>query len=148
MIDTDPSAAAAGPRPEVAVGAVCVEDGRLLLVQRGRGVALGRWSLPGGRLEPGEAIADAVARELREETGLLVEVGPLCGVAERVFADRHYVILDHWARRVGGTEIAGDDAAAVRWAGRADLDALQEAGALVPRLMEFLQQHEVLALLT
>lgn len=128
------------PRPEVAVGAVVVRDGRLLLVRRGRGVGRGRWSLPGGRVEAGETLAQALRRELREETGLDGTVGALCGVAERIGADHHYVILDYWVD-VGGREpVAGDDAAAVRWAGRADLDRLD----LVERLVEFLAQHGVL----
>lgn len=127
------------PRPEVAVGGVCVRDGRLLVVQRGRGVATGRWSLPGGRVEPGETLAAAVIRELREETGLAVDVGPLCGIAERISDRAHYVILDYWVS-ASGAATAGDDAAAVAWVDRADLDALE----LVDGLMEFLTVHGVL----
>lgn len=128
------------PRPEVAVGGVCVRDGRLLVVQRGRGVATGRWSLPGGRVEPGETLATAVSRELREETGLDVEVGPLCGIAERISERAHYVILDYWVS-ASGTATAGDDAAAVAWVDRAGLDALD----LVDGLIEFLTTNGVLA---
>ena len=128
-------------RPEVAVGAVAVRDGRLLLVRRGRGVALGRWSLPGGRMEPGETLAAAVAREVAEETGLACEVGGLCGVAERRFPGAHYVILDYWVRLGDGEPVAGDDAAEVRWATAADLGRLE----LVDGLLEFLHDHGVTA---
>ena len=127
------------PRPEVAVGAVCVRDGRLLVVRRGRGVAVGRWSLPGGRVEPGETLADAVRRELREETGLDVAVGPLCGIAERISDRAHYVILDFWAIASGGAT-AGDDADDVAWVDRRGLGALD----LVDGLWAFLDDHDVL----
>lgn len=127
------------PPPEVAVGAVVVRDGRLLLVRRGRGVAAGAWSLPGGRVEPGETLAEAVRRELREETGLDGEVGPLCGVAERRFPAHHFVILDYWIDVPDGTPVAGDDAADVRWVGTEELDRLD----VVEGLREFLAQHGV-----
>ncbi len=130
------------PRPEVAVGGVCVRDGRLLLVKRGRGVAAGQWSLPGGRVEPGELLSAAVRRELREETGLDVEVGALCGLAERISERAHYVILDFWAE-ASGTAAPGDDAAAVCWADRARLADLD----LVDGLWQFLEVHGVLKLL-
>jgi len=135
--DEDPTPAA--PRPEVAVGAVVVRDGRLLLVRRGRGVGAGRWSLPGGRVEPGETLADAVRRELREETGLDVRVGGVCGIAERISAQAHYVIIDFWAE-ADGAAVAGDDAAAVQWADRRRLDSLD----LVDGLLDFLAEHRVL----
>jgi 8-oxo-dGTP diphosphatase len=131
-----------GNQPEVAVGAVCIRAGRLLLVRRGRGVAVGRWSLPGGRLRFGEDLAAAVRRELLEETGLEVAVGPLVGIAERVGEGRHYVILDFRVEVPDDAEAhAGDDAAAVTWATRDDLAHLH----LVDRLVEFLDEHGVLA---
>lgn len=128
--------------PVVAVGAVCVDRGRLLLIRRGRGVLAGQWSLPGGHVEQGELLAQAVVRELREETGLDGRVLGLCGIAERILGRHHYVILDYWVEVAGDADeaMAGDDATDVRWAGSAELDELE----LVPRLLEFLAEHEVL----
>jgi ADP-ribose pyrophosphatase YjhB (NUDIX family) len=126
-------------RPEVAVGAVIVRDGRLLLIQRGHGIGAGRWSLPGGRVEAGETLAVALAREIREETGLTASIGRLCGIAERISARAHYVIVDYWVS-ADGTPVAGDDAAAVMWADRAMLGRLD----VVDHLLEFLDEHDVL----
>lgn len=126
--------------PEVAVGAVVVRGRRLLLVRRGRGVAVGQWSLPGGRLHPGELLGDGVLRELAEETGLEGRVGTLCGIAERMGTGWHYVIIDYWVEAPAGEPVAGDDATAVTWAGRDDLDRLE----LVPRLLDFLEENGVL----
>ena len=126
--------------PQVAVGAVCSRDGRLLLVRRGRGVAVGSWSLPGGRVEHGELLADAVLRELQEETGLGGTVTGVCGIAERIFDGHHFVIVDFWVEPDDAPELAGDDAAEALWAEQADLARLD----LVPRLMEFLTDNDVL----
>jgi 8-oxo-dGTP diphosphatase len=105
--------------PELAVGAIVVLDDRLLLVQRGRGPGVGRWAPPGGRVDFGESVRDAVAREVAEETCLTVAVGDLLGWVERTGDDPapyHYVILDFAATVVGTTAPrAGDDAAAVAW---------------------------------
>lgn len=125
--------------PEVAVGAVVVHDGRLLLVRRGRGAAAGRWSLPGGRVRFAEPLRAAVARELREETGLDVEVGELAGWVERTGTEPaayHYVILDFFARPREPHPVprAGDDAADARWVPIPELDSYD----LVEGLLEFL----------
>lgn len=133
-----------GKRPEVAVGAVAVADGRLLVVRRGRGVAAGRWSLPGGRVEGGESLAEALVREVAEETGLEVRVEGLCGIAERRFDTHGFVILNYWCAVTGGTLEAGDDAAEARWAGAAALRALD----LVDGLAAFLDEHGVWGRLT
>jgi ADP-ribose pyrophosphatase YjhB (NUDIX family) len=123
--------------PLVGVGAVIVEhhrdDHRVLLIRRGQPPLLGEWSLPGGVLECGETLREAVAREAREETGLLVETGELLGVYERVIRDDekrvryHYVLIDFLCRAVGGDLKAGSDAADVRWFTRNELPALKLA---------------------
>ena len=103
--------------PEVAaVGAIAVRDGRLLLVKRGRPPAVGRWSVPGGRVEAGESEPDAVVREVAEETGLAVRVGALAGEVVRAGpGDVTYRIHDYYVQVLGGTELAGDDADDVAW---------------------------------
>jgi ADP-ribose pyrophosphatase YjhB (NUDIX family) len=129
-------------RPEVCVGAVVIHDGRLLLVRRGRGAGQGLWSIPGGRVEGGEPMADAVAREVLEETGLAVDPGQWVGFVERIGADYHFVIHDYLATLAAGVSprdaLAADDAAALRWH---DLSTLGDAGDLVPGLLEFLVEH-------
>ncbi|GAA1842906.1 NUDIX domain-containing protein [Pseudonocardia ailaonensis] len=86
-------------------------DGRLLLIERGTNPGRGLWSLPGGRLEPGETDATGLVREMAEETGLVVEVGALAGTV----VIGPYRIADYFCTAVGGTLAAGDDAAAARW---------------------------------
>jgi len=119
--------------PLVGVGAVIVQDQRVLLVRRGQPPLLGEWSLPGGVLECGETLREAVAREAREETGLLVEPGEMLGVYERVIRDDerrvryHYVLIDFLCRPVGGDLKAGSDAADVRWFTHDELPALNLA---------------------
>ena len=116
--------------PLVGIGAVIIEEDRVLLVKRARPPLQDRWSIPGGVLEVGELIREAAVREAREETGLIVEPGELLGVYDRVLRDPeqrvqyHYVLIDFLCRRVGGELQAADDAAEVRWFKRKALDAL------------------------
>lgn len=112
-------------RPEVCVGAVAVRDGRLLLVRRGRGPAVGKWSVPGGRVEWGETLAAAVVREVAEETGLEAICDGFAGWVERIGEEYHYVIVDFWVTvESRDPPVAGDDAAEARWVPLAELDAL------------------------
>jgi mutator protein MutT len=132
-------------RPEVCVGAVVVDGGDLLLIRRGQGSGVGLWSVPGGRVEPGETLQAAVVRELLEETGLTGRCGALMGVAERIGPEAHYVILDFTvsvATRRGA--IAGDDADDVAWVGLERLDEMETRGELVPGLLAFLRAHGAL----
>jgi ADP-ribose pyrophosphatase YjhB (NUDIX family) len=102
--------------PIVGVGAIVFDSaGRVLLVERGKAPSLGLWSVPGGKLEPRETLAQAVAREVREETGLVVEVGTLACVLERFGDDYHFVLLDYFARVTGGVLAAASDARAAQF---------------------------------
>ncbi|WP_231511860.1 NUDIX hydrolase [Chondromyces apiculatus] len=83
---------------------------RVVLVRRARPPLAGRWSLPGGSVEPGERLADAVVREVHEETGLAVQVGPLIEILEILEPPYHYVILDYVCEIVSGVLRADDDA--------------------------------------
>lgn len=119
--------------PFIGVGAVIVQDERVLLIRRGQPPLLGEWSLPGGVLECGETLREAAVREAREETGLVVETVDMLGVYERVIRSDdgrvryHYVLIDFLCRPVAGDLKAGSDAADVRWFMRDQLPALNLA---------------------
>lgn len=119
------------------VGGLAYDDsGRLLLVRRANEPGRGLWSLPGGRVEPGEDDAAALVREMAEETGLVVQPGDLVGRVHRGV----YEIADYRCRVVGGTLLAGDDALDVRWCDAATLLELP----LVPLLLETLRAWDAL----
>ena len=133
------------PRPEVCVGAVVVDDERLLLIRRGHGPAAGEWSVPGGRVEAGETVQEAVVRELAEETALEGVCGELIGWVERLGADHHFVILDFEVSLLEAREpTPGDDAEEARWVPLWDVAEM----ALVDGLAEFLHDHDILQTIT
>lgn len=129
------------PQAEVCVAAIVVHDGALLLIQRGRGDAVGQWSVPGGRVEFGETLAAAVEREVAEETGLTVRCGRYVGHVELLGPDHHYVILDHEAHVVGPAVPlqALDDAAAAAWVPLGEVGTVE----LVPGMLDFLIEHGI-----
>jgi 8-oxo-dGTP diphosphatase len=128
-------------RPEVCVGAIAVDEDRLLLIQRRRPPAKGRWSIPGGRVEVGETLAEAVARELREETGLEGVCDELVGWVERIGTGHHYVILDFRVTILSSNQpVAGDDARQAAWF---PLPEVAEVP-LVEGLAEFFSDHGIL----
>jgi 8-oxo-dGTP diphosphatase len=128
-------------RPVLGVSAVVVHDGDLLLVRRGHGPAAGVWALPGGHVEAGELLAEAVVRELREETGLEGTCGRLVNYAEVMADDIHFVILSFEVTALERTDpVAGDDAAEAKWVPLADVAELP----LPEGLAEFLHDNGVL----
>ena len=121
------------------VGAVIKDErGRLLLIKRGHEPGAGLWSLPGGRIEPGETDAEALVREMLEETGLTVEVGRLLGRVRRPgLAGDVIDISDYAATVTGGTLRPGDDAADARWVKPGDLDHLDITEGLAEALTDW-----------
>ena len=114
--------------PIVGVGAIVFDDaGRVLLAQRGKPPRTGQWSIPGGMLELGEKLLDAVMREVQEECSIEIAVGEVVLIYEPIFRDEegkiefHYVLVDYWARHVSGEAVANDDALAVAWVTLANL---------------------------
>jgi 8-oxo-dGTP diphosphatase len=111
--------------PIVGIGAVVVEEGRVLLVRRGREPLKGHWTLPGGALEVGESLTAGVEREVLEETGLHVKAIELVELVDRIHREDgrvryHYVIADYLCRVTGGVLQAASDADAVRWVERTE----------------------------
>jgi 8-oxo-dGTP diphosphatase len=127
-------------RPEVGVGAIVRRDARLLLVRRGREPGRGRWSIPGGRVEAGETLAEAVVRELREETGLDGVCGPFVGWAERIDRDHHRIILDFEVSAAEGDASAADDADEVAWVELVHVSRMD----LIDGLADFLREHGII----
>ena len=134
--------------PEVAVGAVTVLGGRILLVRRGTEPEAGRWTLPGGRVKRGETLAEAVEREVAEETGLSVTCGRLVGWVERISSSHHFVIFDfegtlevdvHREHSQGPVPVPGSDAADAGWFDVTDLHTVE----LVSGLEQFLVEKGV-----
>jgi ADP-ribose pyrophosphatase YjhB (NUDIX family) len=108
-------------QPLVGVGALIIENGRAVLIKRGKAPLLGEWSIPGGMLELGETLRQGAEREALEETGLVVRATELLGVFDRVVPDGdggvvyHYVLIDFLCEKVSGELQAGADAADARW---------------------------------
>src|SRR5579864_5204235 len=124
-------------RPIVGVGAVILDGDRVLLVRRGREPLKGEWSIPGGAVEAGETLEAAIAREVREETGIEIDVGGVVTVLDRIRLDRsgrahyHYVLIDFVCRPNGGRAVCASDADAVEWVDLADLERYAVADATI-----------------
>jgi 8-oxo-dGTP diphosphatase len=124
--------------PVVAVGVLLLDGDRVLLVQRGRPPQVGRWTVPGGKVELGETLEEAALRELHEETGLACALGPVVEVLDRVLRDGdgrvefHYVILDFLGTAPTGALQAGSDVADARWVAIDDVGGYQTTDGLLP----------------
>jgi mutator protein MutT len=118
-------------RPIVGVGAVIVAEGRVLVIKRGVEPLKGRWSLPGGAVEVGETLREAIAREVLEETGLIIEAGEVLDVFDNIYRDAqqrpqyHYVLIDFLCRSVGGKLQAASDVSEAKWVAPGELAELQ-----------------------
>ena len=131
--------------PIIGVGAVIIEGGEILLIKRGNEPGAGQWTLPGGIVELGESLEDAVRREVFEECGIKVEIQYLAGIVERVIRDDegkikyHYIITDYTARYLKGALRAGSDVTEAGWF---PLDKLDKCD-LTEGLKEFLKKLDL-----
>jgi 8-oxo-dGTP diphosphatase len=120
-------------QPLVGVGAIIVEDGRVLLIKRGKAPLLGEWSIPGGMLEVGETLRQGAEREALEETSLVVRATDLLGVFDRIVRDEtkltlyHYVLIDFLCQRISGNVLAAGDASDAAWFSREEVAKLRLA---------------------
>jgi 8-oxo-dGTP diphosphatase len=120
--------------PVVAVGAIICHQDRIVLIRRDKEPSRGLWTFPGGAVELGESLEEAVRREVLEETGIQVEVGEVAAVIDHVLRDEggriryHYVIIDYYARPLGGMLQPGSDVNDARWVCLEDLDSLEMTG--------------------
>jgi len=145
--DDAPSGREYPSRPIVGVGGVAFVDGRVLVIKRRFEPLAGRWSLPGGALEVGETLAEGLAREMKEETGLDVEVGPVVDVFDRITRDEqgrarfHYVLVDFLCTIRAGTPVAGSDVAEVALVEMGDLAGYE----LTPKTIDVIGRALALA---
>jgi len=126
------------PHPLIGVSAIIFDqDERVLLIRRGKPPASGFWHVPGGKLEAGESLVEGVRREVKEETGLDVNIGPIMAVVERRQEGFHYVIIDFLAQLADPNQtnlIAADDASDARWVAEDELNQFPIAHGLLPIL--------------
>lgn len=133
-------------RPIIGVGAVIVDRGRVLLVRRATEPLKGEWSIPGGMLELGEKLRDAVCREVLEETGLVAQAGEVLDVFDSIFEDEqgktqfHYVLVDYLCRALPGEARAGSDVSEVKWVREEDLAGLKLRDSIAQVLREGLSR--------
>ena len=136
-------------RPYLAVSAAIIRDGKVLVVRRARKPALDLYTMPGGVVEAGEALSEAVAREVREETTLEIEVGALAGHREVIVrdgegrAERHFVILCFAARWIAGEPVLNDELDDARWIDPAELGAMRTTEGLAEIVAAAVAQLEV-----
>ena len=127
-------------KPELVVGAITIDGAKLLMIRRSTEPGQGLWSVPGGRVERGETMAEAVTRELFEETGVTGVCGPLVGWVERIDEKFHFVIFDFEVAVMNGDElVAGDDASEAQWV---PLNRVSEMN-VVDGLVDFLAEHGI-----
>src|SRR5436190_1330327 len=138
-------------QPIVGVGAVIIQDGKVVLVKRRYEPLAGQWSLPGGRLELGETLEAGLAREMSEETGLVVHVGPVVDVFDRILLDPerkvryHYVLIDYLCRPIGGTLTYGSDVAAAELVDPGELDRFRltpKATSVIEKARDVARTHQ------
>ena len=132
--------------PVPAVAAIIVRDDEILLVKRGSQPAIGKWSIPGGSVEIGETLEEAVKREVMEETGLEIEVGEIAGIHELIVRENgelqfHYVLIDYFAKAKPGDPVAATDAADCRWVRLSDIGEYD----LTATLIDALKKHGLIS---